>query len=114
VITVKGKDAMTLDVETPARMQQAVAPVLLILVSVPTLLGWIPMNGFYGIRVRQAFASDASWYAINRLGSLAMIGASFIWIAAAVYAPIRLVKWIGLATIVLAVLGLARTEGWTL
>ena len=104
---------MTAESDAQARARQFVPPVLIILVSVPTLLGWIPMNGFYGIRVREAFASDANWYAINRLGSGAIIGACVIWILVAAYAPIRLAKWIGTAILLLTILGLAAARGWT-
>jgi len=89
-------------------------PLMIIFVSVPLVLGLIPRNGFYGIRVREAFASDASWYAINRTGSLALIGACAVWMAAAAYAPRRFVKPIGVAAIVLTLAALVVTQGWTL
>src|SRR5437763_1506395 len=108
------KEAMTPELDAEARIRQFVPPILVILISIPTTFGWIPMNGFYGIRVREAFASNANWYAINRLGSMAIIGACFVWIVAAAYAPVRLAKWIGVAAIVLTLLGLTIMEGWTL
>ena len=39
--------------------------ILFIVISLPLLLGAIPMNRFYGFRISKAFASDANWYAIN-------------------------------------------------
>jgi cadmium resistance protein CadD (predicted permease) len=89
-------------------------PLLIIFVSIPLVLGWIPRNGFYGIRVREAFASDASWYAINRLGSIALVGACLVWMAAAAYAPRQFVKPIGIAAVVLALAVLVLTQGWTI
>jgi hypothetical protein len=87
---------------------------MIVLVSLPTALGLIPRNGLYGIRVREAFASDASWYAINRLGSLALIGACLVWLAAAAYAPRRFVKPIGIAAVLLTFAILVLTQGWTI
>ncbi len=39
------------------------------ILSIPLLLGWVPRNRFYGIRVPAAFASDENWYAINAFGA---------------------------------------------
>ena len=39
-----------------------------VVVSVPLILRWIPMNRWYGIRTRKAFASEENWYAINAYG----------------------------------------------
>ena len=102
------------DAEARALIRQFMPPLTIIVVSIPLVFGLIPRNGFYGIRVREAFASDASWYAINRLGSIALIGASVVWIAAAAYAPRRFVKPIGVAAVVLTLATLVVTQGWTL
>ena len=104
----------TADLEARSRIRQFMPPLTIIVVSLPLVLGWIPRNGMYGIRVREAFASDASWYAINRLGSIALIAASVLWMVAAAYAPRRFVKLIGVAAIVLTVALLVVTQGWTL
>lgn len=37
--------------------------------SIPLLLGWVPRNRIYGVRVPAAFASEANWYAINAFGA---------------------------------------------
>lgn len=102
------------EAESRAHVRQFMPPLMMILVSLPTGLGLIPRNGFYGIRVREAFASDASWYAINRLGSIALIGACLVWIAAAAYAPRQFVKPIGIAAVVLTFATLVLTQGWTI
>ncbi len=104
----------TADLEARSRIRQFMPPLTIIVVSLPLVLGWIPRNGMYGIRVREAFASDASWYAINRLGSIALIAGSVLWMVAAAYAPRRFVKLIGVAAIVLTVALLVVTQGWTL
>lgn len=46
-----------------------IAAVLVVVVAVPLLLGRVPMNRWYGVRVPEAFASDENWYAINRYGA---------------------------------------------
>ena len=38
-------------------------------VSLPLLFGWIGPNRFYGIRVREAFSSEESWFRINVYGA---------------------------------------------
>ena len=41
---------------------------LIALVSVPLILRKIPMNHFYGIRLRKAFVSQRNWYDLNAYG----------------------------------------------
>jgi len=111
----EGEKAMNAaDAEARAQIRQFMPPLMIIFVSLPLVFGLIPRNGFYGIRVREAFASDASWYAINRLGSIALVGACLVWMAAAAYAPRRFVKLIGIAAILLTLAVLVVTQGWTL
>ena len=45
------------------------AAVLLVAISVPLILGKIPMNHYYGARFKASFSSEANWYAINRYGA---------------------------------------------
>jgi hypothetical protein len=42
----------------------ALGPVL-ILVSIPLLLGWVPRNRLYGFRVAATLRHDAVWYDVN-------------------------------------------------
>ena len=42
-----------------------------IAVSVPLILRRVPMNRWYGVRTRRAFASDEAWYEINAFGGRA-------------------------------------------
>jgi len=43
-------------------------PLLIIVVSVPLILGKVPRNHWYGFRTPKTLASDAVWYPANRLG----------------------------------------------
>jgi hypothetical protein len=49
------------------------AGLVFILISLPLLKGKIPMNYFYGMRIRRAFESDENWYRINRYGARQLI-----------------------------------------
>jgi len=104
----------TTELEARAYVRRFMPPITILLICIPLVFGWIPRNGLYGIRVKEAFASDNSWYAINQLGGIALIGACVIWILAAAYAPARLVKVIGVGAIVLTLVVLVMTQGWTL
>jgi len=44
-----------------------------VLLCVPLALRQVPMNRFYGIRLKQAYESDERWYAINSAGGWAFI-----------------------------------------
>ena len=46
-----------------------VAPVV-VLFSLPLVLGKVKMNGLYGIRIPESFRSEARWYQINRFGGI--------------------------------------------
>lgn len=62
-------------------------PSLIILaLSLPLILGVVPRNRFYGVRVPQTMADDATWYSTNRLGGIALclaslgyLGVAFLW-----------------------------------
>lgn len=104
----------TSDAEIRTRIRLLLAPITIILVSLPLLFDLVPPNGWYGIRVREAYASDEAWYAVNRVGGLAIVCAALIWLVAAAYAPSRYVPAIGVA-LMLGTLGLMTViQGWTL
>lgn len=44
--------------------------------SLPMVLGLVPMNHLYGARFPQSFKSETHWYAINRAGGFALLAAS--------------------------------------
>src|SRR5688500_8164687 len=98
-----GANAMTTeDAEARARIRSFLPPITMILLSIPMLFNLLPRNWMYGVRTRETMASDAAWVAGNRLGAIALIGASVIWILAAAYLPRPYVKPVGLAAVLLA------------
>ena len=42
--------------------------------SVPLMLRRVPMNRWYGVRTRKAFASEANWYELNEYGGKLLLG----------------------------------------
>ena len=42
-----------------------------IAVSIPMILRRVPMNRWYGVRTRKAYASEEAWYEINAFGGKA-------------------------------------------
>jgi hypothetical protein len=104
----------TSDAEARAHVRGFLPPIMIMLVCLPLLFGLVPRNRWYGVRVREAVASDAAWHAVNRVGGMALIGACLIWLAAASYAPREYVKPIGVVAIVLTIALLVVTQGWTL
>jgi uncharacterized membrane protein len=76
---------------------------LLIVVAIPLILGRVPMNRWYGVRIRKAFESERNWYEINRYGgkwlvavgaAVALLGLVF-WPAGRLEAP--WIVWLALA-----------------
>ncbi|MBL9189051.1 MAG: SdpI family protein [Opitutaceae bacterium] len=53
----------------------------MLLVSLPLVYRKIPMNHFYGIRIRASFESDQRWYDINAYGGRQMAAWSCLIIA---------------------------------
>jgi hypothetical protein len=102
------------DAEARARIRSFLPPITLIVVAIPLLLNLIPRNALYGVRTRETMVSDAAWAAGNRLGAIALIGASVVWILAAAYLPPRYVKPVGFAAILLAAALLFLTQGWSI
>ena len=45
---------------------EAIGPVLVVL-SIPLILGWIPQNRFYGFRIPAACGNKSVWYDANAL-----------------------------------------------
>lgn len=44
-----------------------------VLIALPLIARWVPMNRWYGVRVSAAFESDEQWYAINAYGGWVML-----------------------------------------
>jgi uncharacterized membrane protein len=55
-------------------MANLVIGLVLIGVSMPLVLRMIPMNDYYGVRLRKSFMSDENWYAINAYAGKCVIG----------------------------------------
>lgn len=51
------------------------------IVTVPLLLGKVPMNRWYGIRIKEAFVSEDQWQRINRYGAKRLMAGWFICLA---------------------------------
>jgi len=105
---------MTSDAEFRSRIRLFFAPITVILVSLPLLFNLIPPNRWYGVRVREAYASDDGWYAVNRTGGLAIVIAGVIWLFAAAYAPRQYVPAIGVLLILSTLALMTVFQGWTL
>lgn len=56
-----------------ARYFLVAVPTLLSLVSVPLILGKVPRNSFYGVRIHSTMSGpEAEWYRLNRIGGMAL------------------------------------------
>ncbi len=53
---------------------------LIILMSIPLVLGSVEMNHGYGVRIKKAFESEENWYKINKFGGKKLIFWSAIMI----------------------------------
>ncbi len=85
-----------------------------VVVSIPLIVGWIPPNRWYGVRLPESSTSEENWYSINRLGGWVMIVWGAAMIGYGVYAQVCLrpeLHVIGLAIMLgslpLMVIGLA-------
>src|SRR5688572_2710664 len=87
---------------------EAVGPVL-ILLSIPLLLRWVPRNWVYGFRIAATLRSDAVWYDANALFArhalllgLLMVALEFTLPPSIRISTLRAVALIGLVAIVVA------------
>jgi uncharacterized membrane protein len=97
-----------------ARMRPFREPIILAMVALVTLSNILPRNPVWGVRTRETMASQAAWEHGNRLGGLATLAASSIWILAAVYLPRRYVKPVGIVAVLLAFAILFISQGWSI
>ncbi|SVD96785.1 uncharacterized protein METZ01_LOCUS449639 [marine metagenome] len=86
-------------------MTSALAPALIIIVSVPLVLKLVPRNGVYGFRTRHTVESDEVWYPANRAAGIAMIVAAVVWLAAIMLVP-EVIGTPYLVSVVTVVIGL--------
>jgi len=54
-------------------MKNLVIGLVVIGVSIPLVLKWVPKNRWYGVRLKKSLKSDENWYAINAYGGKWMI-----------------------------------------
>jgi len=64
-----------------------VPAVIILVVSLPLILGLIPRNRVYGIRTRKALSDDRTWYSVNRFGGGMILAASVFYLIVALISP---------------------------
>lgn len=89
-------------------------PFILIVVSIPLMLGLVPRNRIYGLVIPVfTMSSDAAWYHANRVAGLATVIACAFWLSLEWWLPqamsprrsaLRLADAIGWGALVVAVL----------
>src|SRR5512139_2474948 len=60
---------------------------LILLASIPLVLGIVPRNRIYGIRTCKTLSDDAIWYPANRFGGWALIISSCLYLGLAWIMP---------------------------
>jgi uncharacterized membrane protein len=61
--------------------------IIILIVSIPLVMGWIPRNRFYGVRTRKTLSDERVWYAANRFGGWLFILSSLIYLWIAAFVP---------------------------
>jgi len=64
-----------------------VPAVIILVASIPLILGFIPKNRVYGIRTLKTMSNDDIWYKANRFGGWAFFLSGVIYLAAAMVHP---------------------------
>ena len=64
-----------------------VPAVIILVVSLPLILGLIPRNPLYGIRTRKTLSDDRTWYSVNRFGAGMILAASLFYLIVALIFP---------------------------
>lgn len=90
------------------RRMEALGPVLIV-VSIPLLLRWVPRNRVYGFRVAATLRDDSVWYDVNALWArhmialgVLMVALEFLLPASARIAVLSTIGLIGVTAIVVA------------
>jgi len=69
-------------------MQPFLIPdILILLVSIPLVLGVIPRNRVYGIRPSKTLSDDKVWYPANRFGGWALIISCVFYLGLSGFVP---------------------------
>jgi len=89
-------------------------PFILIVLSIPLILGLVPKNRFFGFSIPVfTRSSDAIWYYANRVGGIAYVIAGAFWLTLEWWLPqamsprrsaLRLADTIGWSSLVVAAL----------
>lgn len=61
--------------------------IILLIFSIPLVMGKIPRNRFYGVRTRKTLSDDQAWYGANRFGGWLFIVSSLIYMVIAALVP---------------------------
>jgi uncharacterized membrane protein len=61
--------------------------IIILIISVPLVLGLIPKNRFYGVRTRKTLSDERVWYAANRFGGWLFIISGLIYLGIAAVVP---------------------------
>jgi uncharacterized membrane protein len=64
-----------------------IAPLIIIAVALPMVLGIVPPNGIYGFRTPYTMSSDDVWYRANRISGIALVVSGAMWIALVLLLP---------------------------
>jgi hypothetical protein len=87
---------------------EAIGPILIVL-SVPLILRWIPPNRFFGLRIPPTCANPSVWYDANALHGrhlmvlgLAMVGLEFVLPLSMRTPVLATIGWVGFFGIVAA------------
>jgi SdpI/YhfL family protein len=89
---------------------EALGPVL-ILLSVPLILRWIPRNRIYGFRIASTLANDSVWYDANALSGRHMLTLGLVMVALEFVLPIS-IRTVVLRTVGIAGLGVIVVADW--
>ncbi len=68
---------------------EAIGP-LLVLVSIPLLLRWVPPNRFYGFRTAATFSDRALWYDANALNGRHLFGLGLVMVSLEFVLPLSI------------------------
>jgi uncharacterized membrane protein len=83
-------------------------PLVIIVLSIPMVLGKVPRNSLYGFRTAYTLSSDEVWYRANKVSGIALLLAGVFWLAIGWALPVwmgataqayRLVQILGLASL---------------
>jgi uncharacterized membrane protein len=69
-------------------------PLVIMVLSIPMILGKVPRNRWYGFRTTYTLSSDEVWYRANKISGIAVLIAGVLWLAIRYAVP----AWMGATT----------------